>query len=123
MRSLISFMMKISRFDFMLAFKKLTSCLNVLFPAKEALAYMADYQALAEINVLAGKHFRDERLSMKGIPAKLRGITDAYLESKGIKVKIEPISILDADFQKQVDVPQPHQDQGGRGGTCYSSPP
>ncbi len=91
------------RFDFMMAFKQLTRCLNLVFPAKEALAFMADYQALAEINVLAGKHFRDERLSMKGIPAKLRGITDAYLESKGIEIKIEPISILDADFEKEVD--------------------
>lgn len=91
------------RFDFMLAFKKLTRCLNLVFPAKEALAYMPAYKALAEINVLAGKHFRDERLSMKGIPAKLRGITDAYLESKGIEVKIEPISILDADFEKEID--------------------
>jgi type I restriction enzyme R subunit len=90
------------RFDFMLAYKNLTRCLNLVFPAKEALAYMDNYQALAAINVLAGKHFRDERLSMKGIPAKLRSITDAYLESKGIEVKVKPISILDADFQKQV---------------------
>ena len=90
------------RFDYMLAFKQLTKCLNVVFPARQALDYMADYQALAAINVMAAKHFRDERLSMKGIPPKLRGITDAYLESKGIEVKIEPISILDADFQKQV---------------------
>jgi type I restriction enzyme, R subunit len=90
------------RFDFMLAFKQLTKCLNLVFPARQALDYMADYQALAAINVLAGKHFRDERLSMKGIPPKLRGITDAYLESKGIEVKVKPISILDDDFNKQV---------------------
>ena len=90
------------RFDYMLAFKKLTKCLNLVFPAKEALNYMADYQALCEINVLAGKHFRDERLSMKGIPAKLRGITDTYLASKGIEVKVKPISILDEDFQKEI---------------------
>jgi len=90
------------RFDFMLAFKKLTKCLNLVFPAKQALDYMPDYQALTEINVLAGKHFRDERLSMKGIPPKLRAITDAYLESRGIDVKIPPISILDEDFEKDV---------------------
>ncbi len=90
------------RFDYLMAFKQLTKCLNLVFPARQALEYMADYQALTEINVLAGKHLRDERLSMKGIPPKLRGITDAYLESKGIAVKIEPISILDEDFQKQV---------------------
>ena len=90
------------RFDFMLAFKRLTKALNVLFPARQALDFMDDYKALAEINVLAGKHFRDERLSMKGIPTKLRAITDAHLESQGINVKVAPISILDEDFEKNV---------------------
>jgi len=90
------------RFDYMLAFKNLTKCLNLVYPSRQALDYMHDYQPLTEINVLAGKHFRDERLSMKGIPPKLRAIIDAYLESKGIEVKIEPISILDEDFQKHV---------------------
>ena len=90
------------RFDFMLAFKRLTKSLNLLFPARQALEFMDDYKALAEINVLAGKHFRDQRLSMKGIPAKLRAITDAHLESAGIDVKVPPISILDEDFEKGV---------------------
>ena len=90
------------RFDYMEAFKKFTKCLNLVFPARQALEYMKDYNALSEINVLAGKHFRDERLSMKGIPPKLRSITDKYLESKGIDQKIKPISILDDDFEKNV---------------------
>ena len=90
------------RFEFMSLFKKFTKCLNLVFPAKEALDFMAQYERLAEINVLAEKHFRDERLSMKGIPPKLRNITDAFLESHGIEVKVEPISILDEDFQKEV---------------------
>lgn len=90
------------RFDFMLAFKRLTKSLNLVFPARQALEFMGDYKALAEINVLAGKHFRDQRLSMKGIPAKLRAITDEYLESRGINVKVPPISILDEDFEKNV---------------------
>ena len=90
------------RFEYLLAFKKLTSSLNVVFPAKEALDYLGEYQILTEINVLAGKHFRDARMSMKGIPAKLRGLTDVYLESRGIDQKIKPISILDDDFESQV---------------------
>ena len=90
------------RFDFMQAFKRLTKSLNVVFPARQALDFTDDYRALTEINVLAGKHFRDQRLSMKGIPAKLRAITDDYLESKGIKLKVPPISILDEDFEKNV---------------------
>jgi type I restriction enzyme R subunit len=32
----------------------------------------------------------------------LRAITDAFLKSRGIEVKVEPISILDEDFQKDV---------------------
>jgi type I restriction enzyme, R subunit len=42
-------------------------------------------------------------LSMKGIPAKLRAITDAYLVSTGIDLKIKPISILDDDFEKEIN--------------------
>ena len=90
------------RFEFMSLFKQFTKNLNVVFPAKEALDFMGDYKALVEINVLAEKHFRDARLSMKGIPPKLRKITDAFLESRGIDVKVQPISILDEDFQKEV---------------------
>ena len=90
------------RFEFMLAFKQLTRSLNLVFPAKEALPYLKNYQALVEINALAAKHFRDERLSMKGIPPKLRAITDQFLESRGIDVKIPPISILDEDFGENV---------------------
>jgi type I restriction enzyme R subunit len=90
------------RFEFMSLFKKFTKALNVVFPSREALHFMGNYQALMEINILAGKHLRDERLSMKGIPPKLRKITDAFLKSRGIEVKIEPISILDEDFQKEV---------------------
>lgn len=90
------------RFEFMLAFKQFTRSLNLVFPAKEALSYMSYYQTLTEINVLAGSHFRDARMSMKGIPAKLRAITDAYLVSKGIDLKVKPISILDDNFEREV---------------------
>jgi len=91
------------RFEYMSLFRSYTRNLNLVFPAREALDFMRDYQALAEVNVMAERHFRDSRMSMKGIPAKLRTITDVYLESKGIHVKVEPISILDQDFQKEVN--------------------
>ena len=40
---------------------------------------------------------------MKGIPPKLRTLTDQYLESRDIDLKVAPISILDEDFERQVD--------------------
>lgn len=90
------------RFEFMSLFKQFTRSLSLVFPARQAIEFMSDYNALTEINVLAGKHFRDARLSMKGIPPKLRGLTDEYLTSKGIDVKVKPISILDEDFERQI---------------------
>ena len=91
------------RFDYMEAFKRFTQCLNLVFPSRKALEFMDDYKAFSGINILAGKHFRDERLSMKGVPQKLRSITDQYLISKNINQKVKPISILDEDFQKDID--------------------
>jgi type I restriction enzyme R subunit len=91
------------RFEFIMAFKKLTKCLNVVFPRKEALDYVQDYKRFSAINILTGKHFRDRRMSMKGIPEKLRGITDEYLTSQGIDQKIPPISIIDSNFQVHVN--------------------
>lgn len=92
------------RFKFIDLFKKITRALNNLYPKKEALDYLEDYQKLVGINVMAGKHLLDERLSMKGIPEKLRAITDNYLISKGIDVKVEPISILSPDFEIQATI-------------------
>nr|QNO44323.1 hypothetical protein JKAPHALJ_00010 [Methanosarcinales archaeon ANME-2c ERB4]QNO46494.1 hypothetical protein PAACNKLE_00030 [Methanosarcinales archaeon ANME-2c ERB4] len=91
-----------TRMEYLLAFKDLTKKLNTVFPRKEALDYWQDYQSLVEINAMAERHFRDKRMSMKGIPPKLRKLTDAYLESKGIDQKIAPISILDDQFEAQV---------------------
>lgn len=90
------------RFGYMEAFRAFTKCLNVVYPSKEALRFTQDFEAFTAINALASKHLRDSRLSMKGIPAKLRSLADEYLISKGIDVKIAPISILDEDFQKEV---------------------
>lgn len=90
------------RFEYIQAFKQLTRSLNLVYPAKEALNYQDDYKTLAEINVLASRHFQDTRLSMKGIPEKLRQITDAHLESRGITQKVKPISILDDQFEHEV---------------------
>lgn len=90
------------RFDFSLAFRRLTKALNVVFPSRRALEYMPEYLALAEVNVMAARHYRDARLSMRDIPPKLRALADAHLVSRGIEVKVAPISILHEDFEKDV---------------------
>lgn len=90
------------RFEFIEKFRKFVKALNVVFPKKEALDYLLDFKKFSELNVLASKHLRDNRLSMKGVPDKLRVIADEYLISKGINQKIPPISIIDEKFQNNV---------------------
>jgi type I restriction enzyme R subunit len=87
------------RFAYILAFKKLTTALNIVMPRKEALDYWQDYKNFLAINNLAYKHFRDARFSLKGIPEKLRNIADEFLKSHSIDQKIAPISILDDNFE------------------------
>ncbi len=90
------------RFAYLVKFKKLTRAFNLVLPRKEALDYFQDYQSFCQINELAQKHFRDARLSMRGIPAKLRAITDEFLKSKGVSQKVALISILDPEFERDI---------------------
>lgn len=90
------------RYKFIVLFEEYTKALNAVFPRKEALDYLKDYNLLTEINVMAGRHFHDMRLSMKGIPEKLRAIADVHLKEKGINVKIQPISIINPKFEEQL---------------------
>lgn len=90
------------RFDFLMKFRIFSSYLDKVYPSAKALDYEPDFRRFSAVCELAKKHFRDGRMSMKGIPAKLRSIADEYIISKGIEVKVEPISILSDDFGKEV---------------------
>ncbi len=90
------------RFKFIDAYRKFMKAIDNVFPRKEALDYVKDMFRFTEINVLAGQHLRDSRMSMKGVSEKLRSITDEYLKSKGIDVKVKPISIIDDKFFENV---------------------
>ena len=91
------------QFEFITLYREFTRGIDTVFPRKEALDFMEDYFLFAEINVMAGRHFHDSRMSMTGIPEKMRVVTDEFLKSKGIDTKVEPISIMDEDFQSNVD--------------------
>lgn len=90
------------RFEYIQLYKKLTSCFNTVLPRKEALDFLNDWKTFTEINVLANSHFRDGRLSMRGIPPKLRRIADQFLVSRGVDRQVAPISIMADNFQQHV---------------------
>ena len=90
------------RFEFLLLYREFSQALDALYPSKEALTFLPDFKHYSEINIMASKHFRDARISMKGVPEKLRQIADNHLVSKGITQSVEPIEIFDKDFQNEV---------------------
>lgn len=90
------------RHEFTQGFQRFSKALDNVFPRKEALDFIQDLNSYAELNTLASQHFRDSRMSMKGVSEKLRRVTDEYLNSKGIETKIEPISILDDKFFENI---------------------
>jgi len=90
------------RFEFLLLYREFSQALDALYPSKEALKFLPDFKHYSEINIMASKHFRDARISMKGVPEKLRQIADNHLVSKGITQSVEPIEIFDKDFQNEV---------------------
>ena len=91
------------RMEFLILFREFSRALDAVYPRKEALDFLPDFKHFSEINVMASKHFRDARISMKGIPEKLRQIADQHLVSRNIDQTVEPISILDKNFQEHVN--------------------
>jgi type I restriction enzyme, R subunit len=92
-----------TRFRYIEAYRRFMKAMNDVFPRKEALEYVKDMLRFTEINVQAGRHLHDSRMSMKGVPDKLRMIADKHLESLGIEEKVKPISILDESFFENVN--------------------
>ncbi|MBI5192602.1 MAG: type I restriction endonuclease subunit R [Nitrospirae bacterium] len=90
------------RHNYTEAFNRFSKALDNVFPRKEALNYIKELNRFSEINTLAEQHFRDQKMSMKGVSEKLRKVTDEFLKSKGIETKVEPISILDDKFFEHV---------------------
>jgi type I restriction enzyme R subunit len=92
-----------ARFEFIQLFRNFTTCYNNVLPDPRALEHRDDYNRAAEINVMVGQHLRDERMSMRDVPDKLRAITDEYLESHGVDQTVPPLSIMDNDFMQEVN--------------------
>ncbi len=90
------------RFEYILLFQKLTRAFNNVMPRKEALEMWLDYLNFSAVNELAYRHLKDSRISMRGIPPKLRVIADEFLVSKGIEQKVEPISIINPEFEQGI---------------------
>jgi type I restriction enzyme R subunit len=90
------------RADFMVKLKKFLRSLNIVLPRPEGLAYVADAKQLGLINRVAARLYRDEEINLMGVGEKVRRLIDEYVEARGIRVEIPPVSITDPKFDEVV---------------------
>jgi len=91
-----------TRADFEMKFKKFMQSMDIVLPRPEALPYVEDAQQLGLINQAAAATYRDEQLNLIGIGNKVRRLIDEHIEALKIRQLIEPISILDENFERKL---------------------
>lgn len=88
--------------DFETKFKKFMQSMDIVLPRPEALPYIEDAQQLGLINRAASVTYRDEQLNLISIGNKVRRLIDEHIEALKVRQLVEPISILDEDFERKL---------------------
>ena len=92
------------RAEFLVRYKEFLHSLDVVMPRPQALDYERDATKLSRINSKAAIRYRDEeQLNLSGAPKKVRELLDEYVRAQGIDPRVEPVSIMDADFERHVE--------------------
>ena len=92
------------RDEYLVKFKKFAVIYGELMPDPEVLKYEKDFKDLVKINNEATKYTRDTRFNRTYITAKLKKLVNKYLESEGVELIIEPVSIDSELFIKEQKV-------------------
>jgi type I restriction enzyme R subunit len=85
------------------AYRAFASSLNLLYPDPRALDYATDFKWLSKIRASASNRFRDFNLDWDDIATKVRKLINDNLIACGIEQIIEPISILDVEFDRNLN--------------------
>ncbi|MGK7895506.1 MAG: type I restriction endonuclease subunit R [Xenococcus sp. (in: cyanobacteria)] len=91
------------RTKFNRAYRAFASSLNLLYPDPEALDYEEDFKWLSKIRQAASNRFRDSNLDWDHIATKVRKLIDDNLVADGVEQVIEPISILEIEFDRNLE--------------------
>ena len=85
------------------AYRAFASSLNLLYPDPRALDYEPNFKWLSKIRQAASNRFRDVNLDWDDIATKVRRLIDDNLIASGVERVINPISILDIEFDRNLD--------------------
>ena len=91
------------RADFIDKFGDFAESMDIILPRPEVLPYIYDLKLLGFINKTAANRYRDSQLNIAGVGDKVKRLIDEHIVAQGVDPKVPPISILDEDFEKEVN--------------------
>ncbi len=87
------------RQEFKVLYRDFSRLIDFILPNPIDRYYLDDVKVLGLVNQEANRRYRDAELSIEGIGAKVKGLIDEYLISKGVQTKVRPVSIFDDEFE------------------------
>jgi type I restriction enzyme R subunit len=91
-----------TRIDFINRLKAFLTSLGIVMPRPEAMPYLRDAKVLGFIARVASNLYRDEQLNLLGVEPRVKRLIDEHIAANGIDLSIPPISILDTEFEQEV---------------------
>lgn len=85
------------------ALKGFLEALDGVMPRPAGLKYVPDAKRLAKIAAIARNIYRDDQLTILGAGFKVQDLIDKHLVATGVDSRIARISILDAEFENEVN--------------------
>ncbi|HEY0076857.1 MAG TPA: DEAD/DEAH box helicase family protein, partial [Abditibacteriaceae bacterium] len=91
------------RAEFINKLRTFLNLLGAVFTRPETLEFKRDAKILAFIARVAVNVYQDPQLLLLGVESKVKELVDTYIAAQGIDPKIPPISILDANFAREIE--------------------
>jgi type I restriction enzyme R subunit len=92
------------RVEFETLFREFARSMDILMPDPCVGPFLDDFKFLGMIREGAKNLYRDERLSLRYCSRKIENLIHAHIVSTGIKKILEPIDIMEPDFEEKLEI-------------------
>jgi len=92
------------RVEFETLFRDFARSMDILMPDPCVVPFLDDFKFLGMIREGARNLYRDERLSLEHCSRKIESLIHAHIVSTGIKKILEPIDIMEPDFEEKLEI-------------------
>ena len=86
------------RQEFKVLLRDFTRIIDFILPHPIKKFYLDDAKVWGLVQLEAVRRYRDPELAIEGVGAKVKALIDEFVTSKGVSVKVRPVSIYDDEF-------------------------